>query len=74
MVPRPGALRARQQPVRSLSLASLGLTEGEIVVQGYHFLSVFPPVRTGQVQFLEGSAQEVATVLLAKIKEVIVSS
>ncbi|MEI9475267.1 MAG: electron transfer flavoprotein subunit beta/FixA family protein [Deltaproteobacteria bacterium] len=69
-VPPARMLRARQQPVRSLSLGDLGLAEEQVVAQGYHFLDVFPPTRTGQVQFLQGSAQEVATTLLAKIKEV----
>ena len=69
-VPPARLLRARQQLVRSFSLGDLGLTEDQVVAQGYHFLDVFPPIRTGQVQFLEGSAQEVATSLYAKIKEV----
>jgi electron transfer flavoprotein beta subunit len=69
-VPPARMLRARQQPVRSFSLGDLGLTEDQIVAQGYHFLDVFLPTRTGQVQFLQGSAQEVATTLFAKIKEV----
>ena len=73
-VPPARMVRARQQPVRSLSLASLGLTEDQIVAQGYHFLSVSPPERTGQVQLLEGSAEEIAAALYAKIKEVVVSS
>jgi electron transfer flavoprotein beta subunit len=70
-VPPARMARARQQPVRSLSLGDLGLSEEQVAAQGYHFLDVFRPVRTGQVHFLEGSAQEVATVLLAKMKEVL---
>lgn len=70
-VPPARMTRARQQPVRSRSLGDLGLTEDQIVPQGYRFLRVFPPERTGHVQFLEGSPQEVAATLLAKIKEVV---
>lgn len=69
-VPPARLLRARQQLVRSFSLEDLGLTEDQLVAQGYHFRDVFPPTRTGRVQFLEGSAQEVASTLFAKIKEV----
>jgi electron transfer flavoprotein beta subunit len=70
-VPPARMTRARQQPVRSLSLGDLGLTEEQVVAQGYRFLDVFPPTRTGHVQFLQGSAQEVAATLFAKIKEVL---
>jgi electron transfer flavoprotein beta subunit len=70
-VPPARMARARQQPVRSFSLGDLGLSEEQVVAQGYRFLDVFRPVRTGQVHFLEGSAQEVATMLLAKMKEVL---
>jgi electron transfer flavoprotein beta subunit len=70
-VPPARLARARQQPVRSLPLGDLGLSEEQVVGQGYHFLEVFRPVRTGQVHFLEGSAQEVATALLARMKEVL---
>ncbi len=64
-------LRARQQALRSLSLSDLGLAEEQLAPQGYRFLDVFPPERTGQAQFLEGSAPKVAATLLAKIKEVL---
>ena len=64
-------LRARQQALRSLSLTDLGLAEEQLVPQGYRFLNVFPPQRTGQAQFLEGGAREVAAQLVAKIKEVL---
>ena len=70
-VPPARMLRARQQALRSFSLTDLGLAEQQIVPQGYHFLNIFPPERTGQAQFLEGSAGEVAAALLGKIKEVL---
>ena len=70
-VPPARMARARQQAVRSFSLADLGLTEEQVLPQGYRFLDVFRPVRTGHVQFLEGSVQEVATAVLDRIKEVI---
>ncbi|MBI3057997.1 MAG: electron transfer flavoprotein subunit beta/FixA family protein [Deltaproteobacteria bacterium] len=69
-VPPARMLRARQQAVRSLSLGDL-VAEEQIVPRGYRFLDVFPPERTGQAQFLEGNAREVAATLLAKIKEVL---
>jgi electron transfer flavoprotein beta subunit len=69
-VPPARMLRARQQPVRSLSLGDLGLAQEQVAPQGYHYLDVFRPTRTGHVQFLEGRPQEVAAILLTKIKEV----
>lgn len=70
-VPPARMLRARQQSLRSFSLGDLGLAEEQIAPQGYRFLDLFPPQRTGQARFLEGSAREVAATLLAKIKEVL---
>jgi electron transfer flavoprotein alpha/beta subunit len=62
-------LRARAQPIRSLSLTDLGLTEEEIVPQGYRYQSVSPPERVSQVQFLDGAPPEIAAQLLARIRE-----
>ena len=56
--------------VLTISLGDL-VAEEQIVPRGYRFLDVFPPERTGQAQFLEGNAREVAATLLAKIKEVL---
>lgn len=70
-IPPARMLRARQQPLRSFSLPELGLTEEQILPQGYRFHSVFPPQRTGRVEFLEGSARDVAAALLSRIKEVL---
>lgn len=67
-VPPGRMLRARAQPIRSLSLTDLGVGEEEIVPQGYRYQSVSPPERIGQVRFLDGSAPEVAAQLLAKIR------
>ncbi len=64
-------LRARQQPVRSLSLANLGLGREELTPSGYRFLSVFHPERLAQAQLIEGEPRQVAAALLAKIKEVL---
>jgi electron transfer flavoprotein beta subunit len=68
-VPPARRMRARQQPVSSFSLADLGLQPEQLTPQGYRFVSVRPPERTHQVQFLEGSPQEIATALLVKIQE-----
>ena len=62
-------LRARQHPIRSMSLADLGLTDDDIAPQGYKYQSVAPPERVSQVQFLEGATPEVAAELLSKIRE-----
>jgi electron transfer flavoprotein beta subunit len=69
-VPPGRILRARQQPLRSLSLNDLGLANGLTFASRQRFHSVTPPARSGQVQFLQGSASEIAATLLAKIKEV----
>lgn len=68
-VPPARMMRARQQAVRSFSLADLGLDAAELVPRGYRFVDVFPPRRTSRVEFLHGGAQEVAGALLSKIKE-----
>ncbi|MFQ5849652.1 MAG: electron transfer flavoprotein subunit beta/FixA family protein [Candidatus Binatia bacterium] len=70
-VPPARMVRARQQPVRSFSLADLGLEPGELIPHGYRFLDVFRPERTAQVEFLEGGTQEIASTLLGKIREVL---
>jgi electron transfer flavoprotein beta subunit len=70
-VPPARMVRARQQPIRSLSLADLGLESGQLIPHGYRFIDVFRPERTARVQFLEGGTQEIASTVLAKIKEVL---
>lgn len=70
-VPPARMIRARQHPVRSLSLADLELQAGQLVPQGYRFLDVVRPERISRAQFLEGSPQEIAANLLVKIKEVL---
>lgn len=68
-VPPARMMRARQQPVRSLSLADLGVDPEALVPRGYRFVDVFQPRRTSRVELLQGGAQEVAGTLLSKIKE-----
>jgi electron transfer flavoprotein beta subunit len=70
-VPPARVMRARQKPLKSYSLADLGLTEEAIVPQGYSFHSVFPPERVSKVEFIEGAAPAVAEALMAKIREVL---
>ena len=68
----PGRMaRARQQSVRSFSLAELGLAAEQLIPRGYRFLDLFQPRRTSQVEFLQGGPQEIAATLLGKIKEVL---
>ncbi len=68
-VPPARMMRARQQPVRSFSLADLGLGEDSLIPRGYRFLDIFQPRRTSQVEFVQGSSEEMAATLLSKIKE-----
>lgn len=68
-VPSARMMRARQQPVRSFSLAELGLEAEQLIARGYRFVDIFQPRRTSQVEFLQGRPQEIATTLLTKIKE-----
>lgn len=67
-VPPVRLIRARQQPIRSLSLVDLGLAEEELAPRGYRFIDIFPPKRRTQAEFLEGKAPEIASALLAKIR------
>jgi electron transfer flavoprotein beta subunit len=69
-VPPARMLRARQQKLQSLSLNELGLKAEELAPRGYRFRSVAPPVRGGRVKWIEGSTGEIATQVLAKLKEV----
>ena len=62
-------MRARQQPVRSFSLAGLGLEAAQLTPHGYRFVDIFQPRRPARVEFLQGSAEAIATALLGKIKE-----
>jgi electron transfer flavoprotein beta subunit len=68
-VPPARMMRARQQPVRSFSLSDLGLTADQLIPRGYRFIDVFPPQRTSQVEFLQGTSEEIAATLFSKIKE-----
>jgi electron transfer flavoprotein beta subunit len=69
-VPPARMLRARQQKLQSLSLEELGLAADQLTPRGYRFASIAPPVRSGRVEWLQGSPGEIATQLLAKLKEV----
>ena len=69
-VPPARMLRARQQKLQSLSLDDLGLGPDALVPRGYQFRSVAPPARGGRVEWLQGSPGEIATQVLAKLREV----
>ena len=68
-VPPARRIRARQQPVRSFSLADLGLPDEDLVLHGYRIVAVKPPERAHQVELLQGSAQDIAAALLGRIQE-----
>ena len=68
-VPPARMMRARQQPVRSFSVAELDLEAEQLTARGYRFVDIFQPQRTSQVEFLQGSSEEIAITLLSKIKE-----
>ena len=68
-VPPARRIRARQQPVRSYSLADLGLANDDLAPNGYRIVAVKPPERAHQVELLQGNAQDVAAALLGKIQE-----
>jgi electron transfer flavoprotein beta subunit len=68
-VPPARRMRARQQPISSFGLDDLGLKAEGLVPRSYHFVSVGPPERTHQVHLFEGTPQEIAASLLAKIQE-----
>lgn len=70
-VPPARMMRARQQAPKSFSLADLGIADDQTKARRYTFDSVFPPVRTGKVDFLEGPAPDVAAQLLSRIREVL---
>jgi len=68
-VPPARRIRARQQPVRSYSLADLGVPDDDLVPQGYRIVAVKPPERAHQVELLQGNAQDIAAALLTRIQE-----
>jgi electron transfer flavoprotein beta subunit len=68
-VPPARMMRARQQPVRSFSVAELNLEAEQLTARGYRFVDIFQPQRASQVEFLQGSSEEIAITLLSKIKE-----
>jgi electron transfer flavoprotein beta subunit len=68
-VPPARRIRARQQPVVSLSLADLGLQAEQLAPRGYRFVGIRPPEHVHQIEFLQGSPKEIATALLKRIQE-----
>lgn len=70
-VPPARTLRARQQPNKSISLTEIGIDPGTLSNAAYRYESVFPPVKSSQVNFIEGTPPEIAATILAKIKEAI---
>jgi electron transfer flavoprotein beta subunit len=68
-VPPARRIRARQQPVSSLSSADLGLQPDRLTAKGYRILDVRPPERSHEVELLSGSPLDVADALLNKIQE-----
>jgi electron transfer flavoprotein beta subunit len=70
-VPPARMMRARQTAPKSYSLADLGISDDQAQTKAYAIESVFPPVRVGKVDLIEGAAPDVAAKLLARIREVL---
>jgi electron transfer flavoprotein beta subunit len=68
-VPPARRVRARQQPVSSLTWSDLGLQSDQLATQGYRLVGIRPPERTHQVELLQGSALDIADALLNRIQE-----
>lgn len=68
-VPPARVLRARQTPNKSLPLSELGIDPATLQNNAYRIDDVFPPVKTSNVQFLDGAPPAIAAQLLTKIKE-----
>jgi electron transfer flavoprotein beta subunit len=68
-VPPARRIRARQQPVSSLSSVDLGLQADQLASKGYRIVDVRPPERSHQVELLSGSPLDIADALLNKIQE-----
>lgn len=68
-VPPARRIRARQQPVSSVSSSDLGLQSDQVAAKGYRIVGVRPPERTHQVELLQGNPLDIADALLNKIQE-----
>lgn len=68
-VPPARRVRARQQPVKSYTMAELGFSADQLAPKGYRVLAVKPPERAHQVELIQGNPLDVADALLSKIRE-----
>ena len=62
-----GIMAAKSKPIRKLTSADLGLTAGDLAPR-QRILKVYPPARTAQTEFLQGSPKEVAARLVDKLR------
>ncbi len=62
-----GIMAAKKKPVEKLSAGELGLTAADLAPR-QRIVRVYSPVKAMQTEFLEGSAKEVAALLVDKLK------
>ncbi len=62
-----GIMAAKNKPIQKLTLADLGLAQEELAPR-LKLSKVYAPVKSAQTQFLEGTAKEIASRLVDKLK------
>jgi electron transfer flavoprotein beta subunit len=62
-----GIMAAKSKPIRKLTSADLGLTQDDLAPR-QRILKVYPPAKSAQTQFLQGSPKEVAARLVDKLR------
>jgi electron transfer flavoprotein beta subunit len=62
-----GIMAAKSKPIHKLTSADLGLTAGDLAPR-QRILKVYPPARTAQTEYLQGSPKEVAARLVDKLR------
>jgi electron transfer flavoprotein beta subunit len=62
-----GIMAAKAKPIRKLTAADLGLSQGDLAPQ-QRILKVYLPAKTTQTEFLQGSPKEVSARLVDKLR------
>ena len=62
-----GIMTAKSKPVKKLSAADLGLTAADLAPR-LRIAKVYTPVKSAQTEYLQGSAKEIASRLVDKLK------
>lgn len=70
-VPAAKLLRARKEPIRSVSPESLGFSLDNTHEKGLRLLEIFPPPAAGRSTIFEGTPEEVARALKKEIDNVL---